>query len=74
VICLIANRLRTLGAPVALALTPAVLAAIFLFTSGGPVPDWMTPLSFLIVYAIAGIALATLKEDPQPERPVSANP
>lgn len=65
-LCLLANRLRALAAPPAFALAPAGLAVAFVLTSPPPVPDWMGPLSFLIVYAIAALALGALRSDAGP--------
>jgi hypothetical protein len=62
-LCLLANRLRALGGPPALALAPAALAVIFVLTSPPPVPDWLGPISFLVVYVIAALALGALRSE-----------
>ena len=35
-------------------------------TSPPPIPDWLGPLSFLIVYVIAALALGALRSDAAP--------
>jgi len=66
VICLFANRLRGLGQSPFWALTPAALAAVFVFTGPADAAEWHAPLSMLLVYAIAGAVLSTFKSDAAP--------